>query len=91
MLSTGLIFFLCVSANNLLNFSKLLLLLQNQNQGNSSATAITVFVGNITERASDALVRQILTVCPEAFVPLFISIHLHVVKYSKEFFCMCIL
>jgi len=49
---------------------------QNQNQGNSSATAITVFVGNITERASDALVRQILTVCLGAFVPLFISIHL---------------
>lgn len=40
-----------------------MLLFQNQNQGNSSATAITVFVGNITERASDALVRQILTKC----------------------------
>lgn len=35
---------------------------QNQNQGNSSKTT-TVFVGNITERASDALIRQILTVC----------------------------
>lgn len=35
---------------------------QNQHQEKSS-TAITVFVGNITEKASDALVRQILTVC----------------------------
>ena len=35
---------------------------QNQHQEKSSTT-ITVFVGNITEKASDALVRQILTVC----------------------------
>lgn len=35
---------------------------QNQNQANSTSTT-TVFVGNITERASDALIRQILTKC----------------------------
>ena len=37
---------------------------QNQNQ-EKPATTTTVFVGNITERASDALIRQILTVCTE--------------------------
>ena len=34
-----------------------------QNNASSSSATTTVFVGNITERASDAFIRQLLMVC----------------------------
>ena len=55
---------------------------QNQHQEKSSKT-ITVFVGNITERASDALVRQVLTVCTCRATCIYISLYCIKMRFLK--------
>lgn len=37
--------------------------LQGKNSSGKPVFTVTVFVGNITERASDMLIRQLLSVC----------------------------